>query len=61
MQAHREHMDIPQKVLDITRKTAAKPLGDIAEVFGLTHYGCVSGKISGIAKRMQQDKLRLRW
>ncbi|MGD8593109.1 MAG: hypothetical protein PVF82_09780 [Gammaproteobacteria bacterium] len=54
-------MDIPQKVLDITRKTAAKPLGDIAEVFGLTHYGCVSGKISGIAKRMQQDKLRLRW
>jgi putative transposase len=42
--------------LYIARKTAAKPLSEIAEAFGLAHYGSVSGIISRFAKRMQQDK-----
>jgi chromosomal replication initiation ATPase DnaA len=42
--------------LYIARKTAAKTLSEIAEAFGLAHYGSVSGMISRFAKRMQQDK-----
>ena len=42
--------------LYIASKTAGKPLGAIAEAFGLAHYGSVSGVISRFAKRIQQDK-----
>ena len=42
--------------LYIARKTAGKPLSEIAEVFGLAHYGSVSGIINRFAKRIQQDK-----
>jgi REP element-mobilizing transposase RayT len=42
--------------LYLARKTAAISLGEIAEAFGLTHYGSVSGMISRFTKRMQQDK-----
>jgi chromosomal replication initiation ATPase DnaA len=40
----------------IARKTATKPLSEIAEAFGLAHYGSASGVISRFTKRMQQDK-----
>lgn len=42
--------------LYIARKTAVKPLSEIAEAFGLAHYGSVSGMISRVAWRLQQDK-----
>jgi chromosomal replication initiation ATPase DnaA len=40
----------------LARKTAANPLGEIAEAFGLAHYGSVSGIISRFIKRVQHDK-----
>jgi REP element-mobilizing transposase RayT len=42
--------------LYLARKTAGKPLSEIAEAFGLSHYGSASGMISRFAKRIKQDK-----
>jgi chromosomal replication initiation ATPase DnaA len=42
--------------LYLARKTAAKPLGEIAEAFVLAHCGSISGIISRFIKRVQQDK-----
>ena len=41
---------------NIARETAAKFLGEIAEAFGLAHYGSVSGMNSRFTKQIQQDK-----
>ena len=42
--------------LYIARKTATNSLSEIAEAFGLAHYGSTSGMISRFTKRKQQDK-----
>jgi REP element-mobilizing transposase RayT len=42
--------------LYLSRRAAGKPLAEIAERFGLAHYGSVSGLIGRFAKRLEVDK-----
>ena len=40
----------------VTRKMTAMPLTDIADYYGMNHYGSVSGSNSRFETRMKQDK-----
>ena len=52
-----KHSAARSAAIYLARKTAGKPLGEIAEVFGLSHYGSVSGIIGRFARQMQEDKV----
>ncbi|MFV2057480.1 MAG: hypothetical protein ACC707_13495, partial [Thiohalomonadales bacterium] len=40
----------------VSHKKTGKPLSEIAEAFGLAHYGSVSGLTNRFAKQLEQDK-----